>query len=128
MEKVTHILSSWFHSRASTGALSNVEGQENAHIQHHKSAEVLSYVKGAVGTLFYNKFATSLAMKVRSQSDLIYGFACKWSQICEAVWDALGPNAQVKQLSGYMRKKEYFKGGRTVMETLHLITILEEVR
>ena len=64
-----------------------------------------------MGKVFYNKFYFSLAALVDNSSDLNLGFTCKWTQICEAVDDALGAMARVKRLSSFLKKRDYMKGG-----------------
>ena len=62
---------SWFNSSASTGTITDIEGKENATIQHHKSANFLTEVKAAVGTDFYNKMYYSLAKIIEQSGDLV---------------------------------------------------------
>ena len=48
------------------------------------------------------------------------------SQICKAVWEALGPDAAVKRLEGYMSKKDYLKGGVNLNQMLHEVNFYIE--
>ena len=48
IERRRQLLNSWFEALAATGAISDVEGMDNAKIQRHKSANFLTVLKGAV--------------------------------------------------------------------------------
>ena len=49
-ERRRQVLDSWFGALAATGAITDVEGKDNAKIQHHKAGNFLTVLKGAIGT------------------------------------------------------------------------------
>ena len=54
-ERRRQVLDSWFGALAATGAITDVEGKDNAKIQRHKSGNFLTVLKGAVGSEFFHK-------------------------------------------------------------------------
>ena len=116
-EKRHQLMNSWFNLCAATGTVTDVEGQENATIQRHKSANFLEVLKGAIGTDFYNKVNYQLATIIKESSDLLLGFSCKWSSFELAVENSLGAMAAVKRLVHFVSLKEYMKGGITLAAT-----------
>lgn len=119
-------MGSWFNSCASTGTITDVEGQENATVQHNKSAAFLEEVKVAIGMDFFNKYYYSLATIINNSGDLMLGFLCKWSEIVQAVDDALGPMATVKRLQHYVHNKDYMKGEVSPADTFNRVNHYNE--
>ena len=110
---------SWFNSCAATGTITVVEGQYNAKILRHKSANFLTVLKGAIGNDFFNKVYYQLSTIIKESSDLLFGFSCKWSSFVLAIENALGPMARVRRLIHFVSSKEYMKGGITLADTFY---------
>ena len=104
---------------AATGAITDVEGKQNAKIQRHKSGNFFTVLKGAVGTDFFHKIYYQLSSLLKESSDLFLGFTCRWSTFITAVENSLGPMARVKRLIHFTTTKEYLRGGISLADTFH---------
>ena len=118
-ERRRQVLISWFEALAATGAISDVEGMDNAKIQRHKSANFPTVLKGAIGTKFFMKVYYQLTLLIKESTDLFLGFTCKWSTFVTPIENALGPMAGVKRLIHFTTSKEYLRGGISLADTFH---------
>ena len=97
----------------------DVEGKDNAKIQHHKAGNFLTVLKGAIGSDFFNKVYYQLTALLKDSSDLFLAFSCRWSTFVTAIENALGPMSGVKRLINFTTSKEYLRGGISLADTFH---------